>query len=1043
MTNIRKPEARVQSWPRRRRDCVPFVLMPFIGFLAAACGPASEGEDTSPSAESIVSTRPQTDGFFTAIVRLSSPPLLADARTVNGKLRISTEAKKRLEAEQAQFLKDLRALPGKTRVLYTYKLTLNGFALLAPIELKEKFLGAAGVIDVSEQDTYDRPSPVASALSEIAWDLKGDNSVNFIGAGRARTELGLTGRGIRVGVIDSGVDYTHKMFGGAGTEAAYAANDPATVEQGSFPTDKVVGGIDLVGSDFDTMSTVLESRIPKPDADPIDEMFHGTHVAGTIAGRGDGTNTYDGVAPDAQLYAIKIFGKAGGTGNAPILAALEYAADPNGDLDPNDRLDAVNLSLGIGFGSHYGVEREAIKNLARAGSVMVCSAGNDGPVPYIVGSPSTAEHAISVGASIDNSPWNWKEAGAIFSYSQNQSDQQPILGADFALPAEKAVGLSGKLAYLGEASTDLTDAQKAAIRGNIALIDRGTGAANLDEYVKVERAAAGGALGVVMIHKSEYPCWIGTAQGRPSLKIPAIMITKGLGEKLKADLAASKVATMTFKMLEHPERIDMLTDFSSRGPRSLDALIKPELTAPGERILSAAIGSGLLGKKDDGTSMAAPHVAGAVALLRQAHPQATVAEIKARLMGTATAVHGAQGKLASVSSQGAGRIQIVEAATAKVILDPPAISLGVLDASAPIWKGQVVYLTNTSANPLTAKLSWPSKPGLTITGPNSVTLRPYKSERVLLDFAINLSSSTEPVTEVDNVIQVDIAGQERTKQKLVLPVLAVGERGSSIRIASLSRTSNGPLNLSFSNNGPLPGDVVPFNLLAKARRSRDGSTPGPCEVASVGYRVVSTAAPGAQPSDLLEFSIRLASPHATWDLCQPTVLIDTNNDAVPEQELASEKTESWLYDATALRALRASHEDAGNATTVDQIDTWSTVLDTQAFTRYPAIGILATNLSKVAKTPNGLIRVKVGALGLRDDFLGGSDSDGLWYLVDPNNLPYRGLPQALSLANGATGQLATTSFVPKSSLLVFFPQNRPSLGTSLFISETGALRYAP
>src|SRR5690606_4911955 len=139
---------------------------------------------------------------------------------------------------------------------------------------------------------------------------------------------------------------------------------------------------------------------------PLDEGGHGSHVAGTIAGAGDGINSYDGVAPDASLYAIKVFGAEGSTGTSVVVAALEYAADPDADLDPSDRLDVVNLSLGSSFGSANNLYTEAMENLDRAGTVVVASAGNSGHMHYITGSPGTSDTVLSVAASIDNMEHN-------------------------------------------------------------------------------------------------------------------------------------------------------------------------------------------------------------------------------------------------------------------------------------------------------------------------------------------------------------------------------------------------------------------------------------------------------------------------------------------------------------------------------------------------------------------------------------------------------------------------------------------------------------
>ncbi|MEV7024448.1 S8 family serine peptidase, partial [Kitasatospora sp. NPDC093558] len=231
---------------------------------------------------------------------------------------------------------------------------------------------------------------------------------------------GNTGKGVRIGVIDSGIDYTHADFGGPGTEAAYRSVErgkPAPA--GLFPTAKVIGGKDLVGDDYDPdPSSPHHQPVPHPSDNPIDcdRNGHGTHVAGTAAGFGvtaDG-HTYTGpyragldpagfkvgpgAAPGAQLYAIRVFGCEGSTDR--LAQALDLAADPNGDGDLGDRLDIVNLSLGSRFGSPDDADAVAVDHLAALGTVVVAAAGNEGDVYGIGGSPGTAARAIAVAASV-------------------------------------------------------------------------------------------------------------------------------------------------------------------------------------------------------------------------------------------------------------------------------------------------------------------------------------------------------------------------------------------------------------------------------------------------------------------------------------------------------------------------------------------------------------------------------------------------------------------------------------------------------------------
>jgi subtilisin family serine protease len=169
------------------------------------------------------------------------------------------------------------------------------------------------------------------------------------------------GAGIKVGIIDTGIDYQHSNFGGRGLLADYQANNRTQNVDGYFPTQKVAGGFDFAGDNYNGSAATAA-----PDPDPMDCNGHGTHVAGTAAGLGVnsdgttftgpyGTNTPfgslrigPGVAPRASLYALRVFGCNGGT-NVTV-AAIEWAIDPNGDGDFEDRLDVINMSLGSNFG---------------------------------------------------------------------------------------------------------------------------------------------------------------------------------------------------------------------------------------------------------------------------------------------------------------------------------------------------------------------------------------------------------------------------------------------------------------------------------------------------------------------------------------------------------------------------------------------------------------------------------------------------------------------------------------------------------------------
>ena len=462
-------------------------------------------------------------------------------------------------------------------------------------------------------------------------------SVPFIGTPKVwnRGKLSATGKGVRIGIIDSGIDYNHAMFAGSGDVADYTKNNPARVEPGTFPTEKVVGGYDFAGDEYDGTQT------PRPDSDPLDceENSHGSHVAGIAAGMGVLTNGVPysggygeelnmdkfligpGVAPEAKLYALKVFGCKGTTGLS--VDAMEWAADPDADGDLSDRLDVVNLSLGNSY-THPEFENNAAARLFKLGCIVVRAAGNSGNNFYALMSYDDSEITVanSMDDGIENNSIEVTDPPVIRDFYE-------AVEAAFTKKLKIAGEIAGRVVYADppQACEDLKNA--VAIEGNIAMIDRGV-CFFLD---KIQRAMDAGAVAVIVVNnEGGPPIAMGTPGG--TVDIPAMMITRRAGEKLKEHLADGLHVTLGGDvMIGGPELGDQLAPASSRGPVYETHLLKPDLAAPGFNIHSAWAGSGV--QQMSGTSMAAPHVAGAAALLIERHPDWTPSILKAALMNTA------------------------------------------------------------------------------------------------------------------------------------------------------------------------------------------------------------------------------------------------------------------------------------------------------------------------------------------------------------------------------------------------------------------------
>ena len=197
-------------------------------------------------------------------------------------------------------------------------------------------------VDASQLDSIAGDSAVTRVAPVGDYQLDLDETVPYIGGADVQNN-GVDGSGVTVAVLDSGIDYTHVALGGSGSVAEYNANNPSIIEPGTFPTAKVVGGYDFVGS---TWPNTPET----PDADPLDDgpaSGHGTHVADIIAGS-------KGVAPGADLYAVKVCSSVSTScSGIALIQGMDFAVDPNGDGKTKDHVDIVNMSLGSTYGQPF------------------------------------------------------------------------------------------------------------------------------------------------------------------------------------------------------------------------------------------------------------------------------------------------------------------------------------------------------------------------------------------------------------------------------------------------------------------------------------------------------------------------------------------------------------------------------------------------------------------------------------------------------------------------------------------------------------------
>jgi subtilisin family serine protease len=642
---------------------VPLVLAALVGAPLAAAGSVVELAPLTPAPSS-------ETGQMTADVPVAWFVELAGQPTADGGNAAA------LAAEKKAFRAAAKTAGIKYAERYAFGTLWNGFSLQVDSSQLGKIRTLPGVKAVYAVNTV--PMPVTTAEPDLATALA------MTGADIAQSELGYTGDGVKVAVMDTGFDLDHPDLGGDGVPGA------------PYPNARVVAQYDFVGDAYnaDPSSTAF-NPIPAPDAIADDCNGHGTHVSGIIGAHGAVT----GVAPGVSFGAYRVFGCEGSTTDDVMIAAMERALA--------DGMDVLNMSIGSAFESWPGAPTAvAASRLVNKGVSVVASIGNSGANgAYSAGAPGVGDKVIGV-ASFDNThvslnTFTVSPDGTSIGYGNAAGSPPAPLSGSLPMAKPNAVGEvpPGVL----PANDGCVAVPVGTYTGTAVLVRRGT----CTFYVKALNAQTGGASAVVLYNNAAGR-FSPTVAGSPPITIPVVAISNTEGLLIHNRLAAGPVTmTWTDQQGTFPNPTGgLISSFSSYGLNAeLD--IKPDLGAPGGLIRSTFPLEQGSYVTLSGTSMASPHVAGAVALLLQAHPKTSPQQVRSILQNSADPKawwgNPGLGYLDNVHRQGAGMLDIDDAILATTKVTPGKLALGESQAGP---QTRMLTLANSASSPVTYDLSY-------------------------------------------------------------------------------------------------------------------------------------------------------------------------------------------------------------------------------------------------------------------------------------------------------------------------------------------------
>jgi minor extracellular serine protease Vpr len=649
-----------------------WLLLALAGIAAFAI-PSFSGAD---STQSLPVNSPNNQTPTAWFVQLSGAPTADGNSAAN------------VKKSQDAFFANAKSLGIDVTKRYAFGTLWNGVSVSVPPAQVGSLSSVGGVTGVFPVRAFSLPPEQTGTISP---DDLGSNPMIGVDptAGGVGSDLG---QGVKVAVIDSGIDYTNPDLGGC----AHFGDANC----------RVIGGFDFVGDSYDDTSTDKAFQpVPQPDNDPApcdpntadaivsagnspsSAAGHGTHVAGIIGAKAAGPDGVTGVAPAVSFLSYRVFGCVGSTDNDNIVAALERAY--------KDGAQVVNMSIGDDYASWpEEPTAQTSDELVKKGVVVVAAEGNAGGIGtglFSGGDPGVGNDVIAVG-SVDN----------------NLAFQVPIIVNGTAYGFTPAAGApaaptTGSLPMVKTGTTSSTaDACTALAPGSLAgkavLIRRGT----CSFAIKAGNAQNAGAAAVVLYNNVAGALNPTVAGG--GITIPVVAVDNVAGAAIDQAIATGPTTLQWTSTSTYLPQVTggLVSSFSSWGPTA-ELGLKPDVSAPGGEIRSTWPMTQFGGHNViSGTSMASPHVAGAAALLLAGGKSPSqVATLLSNYANPSTWSGSPGAAPESPLRDGAGLINVAKSLAATTTVSPRKISFG-----EGLGGSQILTLTNAGSSPVTYTVNW-------------------------------------------------------------------------------------------------------------------------------------------------------------------------------------------------------------------------------------------------------------------------------------------------------------------------------------------------